>query len=208
MQTSGIPNDMFYFLNPILVILFLPIFEKWIYPFLRSRGAKLDPIRRMLIGHVVLTASMVYAAVIQHIIYTRGPCYKHPRFCAAASQGEVPNDISAFTQTPLYLLQSVAEIFSQIAAIEYAFGGAPENMKSIMQAIMSSFGSVGSLLGVAMAPASKDPWMLYVYSSLAGGMAVTAACFWVFFVRRSSEDVKMPTSSDATIVIVQDVAEV
>ncbi|KAH7396495.1 POT family-domain-containing protein [Phaeosphaeria sp. MPI-PUGE-AT-0046c] len=208
MHTSGIPNDMFYFLNPILVIVLLPIFEKWIYPFLRSRGAKLDPITRMLIGHVVLTASMVYAAVLQHIIYSKGPCYEYPRFCEEVSRSREPNAVSAFMQVPLYLLQSVAEIFSQIAAIEYAFGGAPENMKSIMQAIMSSFGSVGSLLGVAMAPASKDPWMVYVYSSLAGGMAVTAACFWLFFVRCRSVDMISEASSNVEVVVVQDLKEV
>lgn len=187
--------------------------EKWTYPSFRSRGATLDPITRMFIGFVVLTASIVYAAVLQHVVYQKGPCYEFPGTCNNTRERKEPNDISAFMQVPLYLLQSVAEIFSQIAAIEHAFGGAPDNMKSIMQATMSSFGSVGSLLGVAMAPASKDPWMVYVYSSLAGGMTVTAVGFWVFFVRWRTDDVVSDVvsdeeTSDVETIVVQEVKDV
>lgn len=66
--------------------------------------------------------------------------------CDDTKEGKEPSDVSAFVQAPLYLLQSIVEICSQIATIEYAFGEAPDNMKSIMQAVISSFGSVRSLL--------------------------------------------------------------
>jgi POT family proton-dependent oligopeptide transporter len=204
MNTTGIPNDMLYFLNPIVLVILIPCFEKWIYPFLRGRGFKLEPLMRIFIGYIILTISMVYAAVLQAIIYNQGPCYSHPRACAGSPNGSLPNDISAFAQVPIYVLQSVAEIFSQIAGTEYAYSQAPDSMKSIMQAIAQVFGSIASLLGVAMAPASKDPWLVIVYGSLAGALVVTSAIFWFFFMRQANADVTASVVTDSSPIPMAD----
>ncbi|KAH7111224.1 oligopeptide transporter [Dactylonectria macrodidyma] len=204
MNTTGIPNDMLYFLNPIVLVIFIPCFEKGVYPFLRARGAKLTPVTRIFIGYIILTVSMIYIAGLQAIIYSRGPCYSHPRACPASQNGALPNDISAFAQIPVYVLQSIAEIFSQIAATEYAYSKAPDSMKSVMQAIAQSFGSIASLLGVAIAPASRDPWLVIVYGSLAGAMAVTSVVFWYFFARKGDAETSSGTVIDSTPIIAPD----
>lgn len=185
MNTTGVPNDMLYFLNPIVLIIFIPVFEELVFPFLRARGAKLDPLTRIFIGFIILTGSMVYVAGLQAAIYSRGPCYDHPLACPDSENGTRPNDISAFAQVPVYILQSVAEIFSQIAATEYAFSQAPANMKSTMQAVAQSFGAVAAILGVAIAPVSRDPLLVILYACIAGAMAVTTVVFWFFFIHRT-----------------------
>ncbi|KAG8167234.1 hypothetical protein KVR01_002923 [Diaporthe batatas] len=188
MNTIGVPNDMLYFLNPIVLVLFIPLFEELIFPFVRGRGVKLLPLTRIFIGFVILSLSMAYAAGLQAIIYSRGPCYDHPRTCSGSPDGKVPNDISAFAQVPLYVLQSIAEIFSQITATEYAYSQAPVDMRSIMQAISQSFGALAAALGVAIAPVSRDPWLVILYGSMAGAMAVTSLIFWFFFMRGKDDD--------------------
>ncbi|KAJ5425381.1 hypothetical protein N7465_000451 [Penicillium sp. CMV-2018d] len=193
MKTSGIPNDMFYFLNPIVLVLLIPCFEKWIYPFLRARGARLTPLTRIFIGFIILTISMIYVAVLQAIIYTRGPCYKYPRVCPDSHNGSLPNDISAFAQVPVYALQSISEIFSQIAGTEYAYSQGPDDLKSVMQAMSQVFGTIASLIGVAIASVSQDPWLVNVYGSLAGAMAVSSVGFWFFFLRPREADMASST---------------
>jgi len=178
---------MLYFLNPIVLIIFIPIFEEMLFPFLRARGIKMDPLTRIFIGFIILTASMVYVSGLQALIYSRGPCYDHPLACPDSENGTRPNDISAFAQIPVYVLQSVAEIFSQIAATEYAFSQAPVNMKSTMQAVAQSFGAVAAILGVAIGPVSRDPLLVTLYACIAGAMAVTTVIFWFFFIHRTDD---------------------
>lgn len=164
----------------------------------------MTPLTRIFIGFIILTISMIYVAVLQAIIYSRGPCYNHPRSCPNSLNGALPNDISAFAQIPVYILQSIAEIFSQIAAIEYAYSKAPANLKSVMQAIAQSFGTVASLLGLAIAPVSRDPWLVIVYGCLAGAMAVASVIFWIFFVRQGDADVDSGTVIVSTPILAPD----
>jgi proton-dependent oligopeptide transporter, POT family len=195
MKTDGIPNDMLYFLNPIVLVVLIPCFEKGVYPFLRARGAKLDPLMRIFIGFIILTLSMIYVAALQAIIYHRGPCYEYPRACPGSLNGTRPNDISAFAQVPVYILQSIAEIFSQIAVTEYAYSKAPASMKSMMQAIAQSFGAVAAILGIGIAPVSRDPLLVIVYACLAGAMAVMSTIFWFCFVKQRCENSDAATIS-------------
>jgi POT family proton-dependent oligopeptide transporter len=78
MAGHGIPNDLMQNFDPIAIIVFLPILDQVVYPFLHKRRIVLPPINRIVIGFWVASLAMVYAAVIQHYIYLAGPCYGHP----------------------------------------------------------------------------------------------------------------------------------
>lgn len=188
MNTIGVPNDMLYFLNPIVLVIFIPCFEEMVFPFLRAKGVKLLQLTRICVGFIILTLSMAYVAGLQALIYSRGPCYDHPRACPDSPNGALPNDVSAFVQMPVYVLQSIAEIFSQITATEYAYSQAPVDMRSMMQAIAQSFGALAAVLGVAIAPVSRDPWLVTLYGCMAAAMAVTCAMFWFLFMRRKEQN--------------------
>lgn len=194
MITTGVPNDMLWFLNPIVLVAFIPLFEEMVFPFLRARGFKLPQLTRIFVGFVILTVSMAYVSGLQALIYSRGPCYDHPRACSGSPNGSVPNNISAFAQVPVYVLQSIAEIFSQITVTEYAYSQAPAEMRSMMQAIGQSFGALAAALGVAIGPVSKDPWLVTLYACMAGVMALTSVIFWWFFLQREEKDGEASTS--------------
>lgn len=43
MTLNGTPNDLIQNLNPISIVILIPIFDYIIYPFLRRNGIKLQP---------------------------------------------------------------------------------------------------------------------------------------------------------------------
>jgi POT family len=72
MVTHGIPNDIINNLDPIALIIFIPICDLLVYPGLRRIGINFTPIKRITAGFLAGSAAMVWAAVVQHYIYKVG----------------------------------------------------------------------------------------------------------------------------------------
>lgn len=77
MKLAGAPNDIIQNLNPISIIIMIPILDHVVYPGFRKIGINLSPIRRMTVGYFFAAAAMVAAAVMQHYIYKLSPCGMH-----------------------------------------------------------------------------------------------------------------------------------
>ncbi|KAL8790862.1 MAG: hypothetical protein Q9195_006187 [Heterodermia aff. obscurata] len=185
MQTVGVPNDMLYTANPIIIIIFLPVMDKVIFPWLRKHGIVLNAITRVAIGFLLEAAAMGFSAIVQKLIYTSGPCYSHPLTCDASNGGQVPNSVNVFIQLPIYVLEAFSEIFASPAGYELAFTMSPKSMKSILQAAFSGTNAFGAALSIAISPTYKNPNFVWVYSSLAVAMGVVTLGFYsVFGARR------------------------
>ncbi|KAG2418128.1 hypothetical protein HFD88_001229 [Aspergillus terreus] len=181
MVNSGVPNDTIKSLNPISSVLLTPVISRGLYPFLTRRRIRFGPMTRITVGFLFLTLAMVYTAVLQKLIYSASPCYDHPRTCPASDHGHIPNQISMFLQTPIYVLGAIAEIFCFTTGTEYAYNQAPKSMKSVVQSVWMATAGVGACLAMAFTPITKDPHLVIMYSSLAGVMAVTTVLFGVLF---------------------------
>ena len=72
MVTNGVPNDVINNLDPLALIIFIPIFDLFLYPGLRRIGINFTPIKRITAGFLTGSASMIWAAVLQHYIYKVG----------------------------------------------------------------------------------------------------------------------------------------
>jgi POT family proton-dependent oligopeptide transporter len=166
METHGLPNDIFPNLNPIAVLVLLPIVQQWLYPTLRKAGIRFPPVNRMAVGFVIEAVAMAYCAGVQQIIYSRGPCYNHALECDASNGGEIPNRINVWIQAPVLIIDGLAEVFFDLASQEYAYNKAPDNMKSIVQAILSATSGVGVGLGFALYLVSRNPYLVYMYAAL------------------------------------------
>ena len=121
---------------------------------------------------------MAYATGVQKLTYTSEPCYDQPRACPASENGKLPNNINVWVQIPVYFILAVGEIFGFVTASEYAYSKAPQNMKTIVQALVQLTACAGSALGMALSPVAKDPDVLVMYACLAGVMIVSAALFY------------------------------
>jgi POT family proton-dependent oligopeptide transporter len=113
MEGHGMPNDLMQNFDPISIIVFIPILDMVVYPILRKFKIELKPIARITIGFLFGALCLMYAAIVQHIIYSAGPCYGSPGKCAAGMDGAspLPNHVHIAVQTPAYVLIGLAEIF-------------------------------------------------------------------------------------------------
>lgn len=181
MQLGIIPNDMIQFLNDISCILLGPFIQKILYPALRKHGFALKPIARMALSFIAMSAAMAYAAGLQKLIYSSGPCFAKPLACDASEGGSIPNDISVWVQIPVYPLLAFAEITGFATLSEYSYSQAPKDMRSLVQALRSVIAAIGAAIAMALSPVLRDPTILVMYASLAAIMLLTGPLFWVAF---------------------------
>lgn len=188
MNTHGVPNDVIFNTGAITIIIFIPIMDKIIYPFLRRCNIKFRPITRITFGFFFAAASMGYAAGLQKKIYDTGPCYDHPRECG---DGSTPHDVHVAIQTPVYALMGIAEILASVTGLEYAYTKAPATMKSFIMALFLLTNAGGSALGIAVSPTAKHPKLIWAYTGLAVTTVITGTLFWFCFRHLNASEEKM-----------------
>lgn len=125
MQLNGVPNDIINNLDPLALIIFIPIMDRFFYPAIRRLGFNLTPLKKIFVGYMLAAASMIAAAVLQYYIYKKGPCGEY------ASECKEPAPINVWVQAVPYVLIAFSEIFTSITGYEYAYTKAPTNMKSL-----------------------------------------------------------------------------
>ncbi|KAJ1923499.1 peptide transporter ptr2 [Tieghemiomyces parasiticus] len=196
MDTGGVPNDIMNNIDPLALTIMIPIFDRIIYPFLRRVGLNPKPVRRMAMGFMFAAIAMAYTAIIQHVIYTRGPNFDHPLVDSNGNATDIPNDITVGAQAPSYLFIALSEIFAVVTGLEYAYTKAPTSMKSIVMSLFLFTNCGGSILNFAFLPALYDPFLQYMYTILACITFVTGCVFWYCF-RHYDDDEEMETFRDA-----------
>ncbi|KAK3081327.1 hypothetical protein LTS18_007940 [Coniosporium uncinatum] len=195
MELHDIPNDILVNINPLTIIVFIPLCDRLVYPFLRRIGLDFKPISRITTGFIVGSMAMGYAAFVQHLIYNAGPCFDAPNNCAAGQRPDGTyqhNKVHVAIQSPAYLLIGLSEIFASITGIEYAFTKAPANLKSFINALFLLTSALGSAFGAALAPAARNPWLVRLYVALAVACFVAGVAFWACFAHYN----KMEDSMD------------
>ncbi|KAK5134304.1 hypothetical protein LTR08_006733 [Meristemomyces frigidus] len=194
MQGHGMPNDLMQNFDPISIIVVIPLLDRVIYPFLgRYHIAPPKPIMRITIGFVLAGLCLAYAAIVQHVIYTSGPCYGSPGACPAGMDGKtpLPNNVHIAVQTPAYVLIGVAEIFISVTGLEYAYTKAPPSMKSFVQSLYLFTNAIGSALNEALVPATGDPEIMWMYTGVGVASVVTGAIVWFIFHHYDDQEEEM-----------------
>ncbi|PGH06689.1 hypothetical protein AJ79_06473 [Helicocarpus griseus UAMH5409] len=191
MELHGIPNDIMQNIDPLTIIIFIPICDRIVYPLLRKCGIRFKPISRITMGFVFASLSMAYAAIVQHLIYKAPPCFNAPMACPASEDGKIPNKIHVAVQTPAYLLIGLSEIFASITGLEYAYTKAPSSMKSFVMALFLLTTAFGAALSSALSPTAKDPKLLWMYTGLAVASLIAGILFWLLFRRYNATEEEM-----------------
>lgn len=99
MASHDIPNGVMQSFDPAAIAVFVPIVDRILYPSLSKLGIRFNPISRITVGFWVMSLVMMYAAIIQHVIYTKPYCFGKP----------------------LCSLIGIAEIFAAATGYEYAY---------------------------------------------------------------------------------------
>ncbi|KAL2280837.1 hypothetical protein FJTKL_12337 [Diaporthe vaccinii] len=181
MQTNGLPNDLTWFANRIMVVLLMPIVQWFLTSVAGRYHIPFGPMARITVGCVFLALAMAYQAVMQKLIYSAAPCYEYPTQCAASGGGG-PNDISVWLQLPSYFLIGLSEVLAVSTGYKYAYSAAPESMKSLVQAIFLLSAGAGALICLAIAPTARNPNLVVMWACIAGTMflatVIFAAVYW------------------------------
>jgi len=150
-------------LNPALVLLFIPLFNRVVYPAF-DRFWPLTPLRKISMG-LFLT---VFAFLL--------PAWVEARLDAGES-------VNISWQLGGYVLMTAAEILVSITALEFSYTQAPKKMKSLVMGAFLMSVSIGNLFTASVNYFIQNPdgtsklEGASYYLFFAGAMAVTALLF-------------------------------
>ncbi|CAO3634834.1 unnamed protein product [Cunninghamella blakesleeana] len=180
-QTGNVPNDIMQNINPITLIICIPIMDRIVYPGLRRLGFPMRPMVRITCGFVFASLGMAYTAIIQKIIYSSGPYYEDVT--------DRKNDVSGALVIPSYVLIGISEIFASITGLEYAFKKAPEKMKSLVMALFLFTNCLAAVLAFALVSVAVNPKLLWMYTGIACAAFVSAILFYILHGKNDATDV-------------------
>ncbi|OGM48252.1 oligopeptide transporter [Aspergillus bombycis] len=201
MELSGFPNDGIQVLNPIACVLLGPVIQKLLYPTLARYQIPFGPLIRMTMAFFTMAATFAYAAGVQKMIYNSGPCYEAPLVCPAAQrvgQPALPNNIMVWVQTPIYVILALSEIFGFVTLSEYSYSKAPKDMRTVVQSMRQLSAGIGSAIGIALGPVSRDPKVLWMDVGLAVSLGLSGTLFWVVMghLEKDNEDLDTMVLND------------
>ncbi|KAI0710676.1 MFS peptide transporter [Earliella scabrosa] len=188
MVTGGLPNDILSNLNPITLIIFIPICDIFVYPALRRAGIRFTPIKRMTMGFYLGSTAMIWTAVVQYFIYKNNPCGNHVATCRDADGNPITSTLNVWIQTPSYVLVAFSEIFASITGLEYAFTKAPKNMRSLVMSVFLFASALSAAIGQAFVVLSEDPLLIWNYGTMAVLAFLAGTIFWFQFRHLDAEE--------------------
>jgi POT family proton-dependent oligopeptide transporter len=187
MALHGLPNDIMQNLDPLALIILIPIFAEFFYPFLARVGIKFTALKRITLGFFTGALSMVWACVLQYYIYKQSACGDH----ASDPRPECPVSINVWAQTGAYVLIAVSEIFASITGLEYAYTKAPKNMRSLVMAIFLFMNAFSAALGEAFVSLSADPLLVWNYGVMGVLAFVGGTIFWFQYRSLDAQEADM-----------------
>ena len=183
MTLNGVPNDLINNLNPITLVIFIPIMDFAIYPALRKARINFTPIKRITWGFFVASAAMISAAIVQYYIYQTSAC---PQDLVNEGSIDGPDGepisciapLNVWIQAVPYCLIAFSEIFASITSLEYAFSKAPENMRGLVMGVNLIQNAFSAAIGQALIPLAEDPLLIWNYAVVAILAFVGGVGFW------------------------------
>ena len=147
METHGLPNDVLSNLDPLSLIILIPLFDHFVYPFFQHRRMRLTPLRRITAGFFVASLGMAYTAFVQHRIYSTNPCGEYVSTCVDDNGGRLTSNLNVWMQTGSYVLISISEVLASVTGLEYAYTKAPKGMRSLVMSVFMFMSAVASVVG-------------------------------------------------------------
>jgi POT family proton-dependent oligopeptide transporter len=114
-------------MNTVFLLLFIPLFNYVIYPWLDKKGLKTTPLRRLGTGLILTALSFVVIGLAHNSI----------------DHGGTP---SMWWEILAFMILSAAEVLVSITGLEYAYTHSPKSMKSTMTGIWFLVVSFGNLI--------------------------------------------------------------
>ncbi|GAM26445.1 hypothetical protein SAMD00019534_096200 [Acytostelium subglobosum LB1] len=166
-----IEPDQIQAVNPLLVMILVPVFEYGIYRPLKRANINFSPLKRMSLGMWLAIATFVLAAIIEMKI-----------------DDQPEGTVSIFLQLPQYFLLTCAEILISITGLEFAYSQAPRSMKSMIMSAWLLTVSIGNVIVIVVVESIKITPQWKEYLVFASIMAVFTVVFMVIAYRYKPVD--------------------
>lgn len=181
-NTHGLPNDVLTNIDPLALMVLIPLSDRVIYPGLRRAGINFTALKKITAGFFTGAMAMIAAAVVQHYIYKTNPCHYSAATCKDDQDHALTSPLTVWIQTPSYILIAISEILASITGLEYAYTKAPKNMRSLVMSAFLFTSAVSAAFAQAFVALAADPLLVWNYGSMAVIAAVGGTAFW-FSVR-------------------------
>ncbi|XP_031620182.1 peptide transporter family 1-like isoform X2 [Contarinia nasturtii] len=123
-----IKPDQIQALNPLLVLIHIPLFEIIVYPMLSKFGIR-RPLQKMTIGGIFAGIAFLFTASVEFWI---------------ASSPE--HSVSMLWQVPQYVSLGMGEIMFSVTGFAFSYEQAPASMKSVSQSFWFLTFALGNLI--------------------------------------------------------------
>eukprot|EP00794_Sanderia_malayensis_P013920 gene13920-15372_t len=129
--------------NNITVLIFVPIFDRLLYPCLAKYNIKIPYVVRMMIGMLLASCAMLSAGLVEvKRLSVNATTINHIN-----DKYVIATDMSIFYQIPQFVLIGVSEIFVLMTGLEFAYCKAPRKMQAIVTGLFFIANGIGSMLG-------------------------------------------------------------
>lgn len=151
-----IKPDQFNVVNPLLVLILIPLFEYVVYPQLSKIGIK-TALQKVTLGGIFAGLAFLVAAAVESQIERK---FLHMAWLI-----------------PQYLLMAVGETFISIPLMHFSYSEAPSSMKTILQALRMLAVGLGNLIVAIVAGSKLIDSQMYEFILFAGLMFVDMLIF-------------------------------
>lgn len=129
MALHGVQPEQLGAINPILIMILIPLFDRIIYPTLREWNWNISHLRRMAVGMFLASVSFVVSALLEWNIKRK------------------ENGINVAWQLPQIFIISTAEILVSVTGLEFSYTYSPPSMKAMIMALYLMTSAVGNFCG-------------------------------------------------------------
>lgn len=175
MITNGAPNDVLNNFNALTIIVAIPFLTYVVYPTLNKYRIHFGPISRITFGFFLAILAGLAGTLVQWRIYILSPCGYNASTCDDVAP------ISIWWQLPNTILAALSECFCNVTAYELAYARSPRSMKGLVMAIFLFMNALSSAIGEIMIPATRDPWLLWIWGAPTVALALQTIIFWFRF---------------------------
>ena len=191
-RPSWVTADQLGLVDPLAIIIMVPVFDRLILPFLRKVcGFKLNIITRIAIGYFFMALCGVGMMIEMEILKANGHWNEAGNKYHA---NDTKTQMSVFWTIPLFFLCALGEIFASITLNEFTYSQAPPSLKSVMFGLGTFTNCGSSILGLIISPFTTPynlPWIWLAFSILCFlQVLVIPYQFRNYQVRDTSEDVE------------------
>ncbi|CAB9498326.1 Peptide transporter family 1 [Seminavis robusta] len=129
MELNGLQPEQLNIVNPLQIMILIPLFDQSIYPWLEQRRVNIRPLRRMACGMLLAAGAFVISGWVESAIQNR--------------EAENAPKLNVFWQIPQITLLSIAEILVSVTGLEFAYATSPDRLKAFLMGLFLLTTSVG-----------------------------------------------------------------